>query len=144
MSDSSESRDSRFSPEVQDWFLERWVDSANELGDGLDVVLLVDGFLVSGQLVGVKAYFDALSETFAATQSSPDAADRIRDYFTEVSTGLTPNAANLQDRPRYIHLKNARYFHPSGRPIPGNEPVLWRGRISEVSGFSFGYLGVPE
>lgn len=142
--DNNEQHDSSISAEVQDWFLERWVDSANELGDGLDVVLLVDGFLVSGQLVGVKAYFDALSETFAATQSAPDAADRIRAYFTEVSRGLEPNAANPHDRPRYIHLKNARYFHPGGRPIPGNEPVLWRGRISEVSGFSFGYLGLPE
>lgn len=42
--------------------------------------------------------------------------------------------------PTYIHLRNARIFSPGQPAIPGNRGVLWRSRISEISGFSLGSL----
>jgi hypothetical protein len=46
--------------------------------------------------------------------------------------------------PNYIHLKEAKFFLPSGagKPIPANQGVWWRGRLSEVSGFILGSLAI--
>ncbi|OZI33277.1 gas vesicle protein [Bordetella genomosp. 1] len=41
--------------------------------------------------------------------------------------------------PNYIHLSDAQFFTTEGRPI-SQQPVLWRGRLSEVDGFVLGNL----
>jgi len=40
--------------------------------------------------------------------------------------------------------KNARFYSTDGTPVPSNEGVWWRGRISEISGIVIGILGVSE
>jgi hypothetical protein len=43
-----------------------------------------------------------------------------------------------------VHLQNARFYSTDGTPVPGNEGVWWRGRISEISGIVIGILGVSD
>ncbi len=43
-----------------------------------------------------------------------------------------------EDHTSYIHLSGARVLAPGGPLPPGR--VHWRGRLSEVSGWSFGHL----
>jgi hypothetical protein len=46
-----------------------------------------------------------------------------------------------QDQTTYIHLTQARIVAAGVSPLPV-AGMHWRGRLSEVSGWSFGHLGV--
>lgn len=45
-----------------------------------------------------------------------------------------------QDRITYIHLSEARVVGLCVSPLPA-AGMHWRGRLSEISGWSFGHLG---
>ena len=47
------------------------------------------------------------------------------------------------DHTEYIHLADARVFHPGQPGMPGNG-MLWRGRLKDISGWSLGLLAVTE
>jgi hypothetical protein len=83
----------------------------------------MNGFLVSGMTISGDAYFEQLVAEFS-------------ERFTDDEIVKPKDLEEPELSPMFIHLKDARFFHNSGAPIPGNDPVLWRGRISEVSGFS--------
>jgi hypothetical protein len=48
-----------------------------------------------------------------------------------------------ENRTTYIHLGEARVFTAGVSPLPPGG-MHWRGRLSEVSGWSFGHLGEPS
>ena len=48
-----------------------------------------------------------------------------------------------EDRTTYIHLSDARVLAAGASPLPPGG-MHWRGRLSEVSGWSFGHLGEPS
>jgi hypothetical protein len=48
-----------------------------------------------------------------------------------------------EDRTTYIHLGEARVFTAGVSPLPPGG-MHWRGRLSEVSGWSFGHLDEPS
>ena len=126
-----------------DYFLQSLVGLAN---DGLEIglTLTVGGFLVSGVLVSGKKYFnDNLAGPGFADQMG-ESAETIRDYFRSFGSiyDEIPNTPEGAPRPlpTFIHLYNARFFHNSGKPIPANQPIWWRGRVSEIQGFTIGPL----
>jgi hypothetical protein len=45
-----------------------------------------------------------------------------------------------EDRNTYIHVREARVIAPGVSPLPV-AGMHWRGRMSEVSGWSIGHLG---
>jgi hypothetical protein len=123
-----------------DWFLQSLVDMAN---DGIEVggvTLQVSGLLVSGVLAGGKAYFQGFAEDFASGLDDPGVAESVRDSFAKHGEIYKKEGDDALPFPQYIHLRNARFFNTSGNPIPGNKGVWWRGRISEVAGFTLGSL----
>lgn len=128
-----------------DWFLQELVSMVNRTGNSIGITLFVGGVLVSGQLIGGKHYFDGFADTFAAGTDNPDDATWFKDMFSKLGdVYVEPDGTYKQDAelPHYIHLKDARTFHPSGNPIPGTGGVWWRGRIREVNGFNLGVLRV--
>ena len=48
-----------------------------------------------------------------------------------------------EDRTTHIHLSDARVLASGVSPLPPGG-MHWRGRLSEVSGWSFGHLGEPS
>lgn len=123
-----------------DWFLQLFVNMANDTGLSMDITLQVSGFLVSGHLVGGRDYFDGMGEEFA--RSIPD-GEPLKESFAALRDQHYPKVAaenSPKPGPTFIHLKNARFFNTAGNPIPGNRGVWWRGRLSEVSGFLLGGL----
>ncbi|WP_310707563.1 hypothetical protein, partial [Burkholderia multivorans] len=105
--------------------------------------LFVGGLLVSGQLVGGKKFFEGFGAAFGGAFSKPETAAEIRQNFAKFGDMyVTEDGSYKEDMesPHYIHLQDARSFHPSGAPIPGNGGVWWRGRIREVDGFNLGSL----
>lgn len=128
-----------------DWLLQSLValvDSAP--GSGFPVTLLVGGFLVSGLLTSASDYFDGLSGEAQADGASAVGASMSR-YFQDLKTLVEEERAKhghdvpVHER-SFFYLKDARFFNTSGKPIPSNRGVWWRGRIGQVSGFNIGLL----
>lgn len=130
-----------------DYLLEILVSMANSVGVSVGVTILTHGFLISGMLVGGAEYFEALGRGFGSAKgTTPEMANALQKAFSSGAepyrlakmgedVSMTPTA--------YIHLKDARFFSGQGAPIQGakgTEGMLWRGRLSEVSGFTVGNL----
>jgi hypothetical protein len=129
-----------------DHFLQAIVGIANN-GIEVGVTLTISGFLVSGIVVSGKRYFDEhLGSAFV--KAFPESSRHvIRDFlrtFASVYDPMPEDEDAKMPPPVFIHLMNARFFHNSGRPIPNNEAIWWRGRLSDVQGFHMGNLHHPE
>jgi hypothetical protein len=100
----------------------------------IHVTLAVAGGVVTGALISQVKWMRLSAETMNATVPGsgviPDELARM--LVTETSEG-TPH--------EYLHLKDARYIGPTGM-IPERPQMLWRGRISEVAGWSWGSFQV--
>jgi len=129
-----------------DWFLQLLVGWVNKLPLDFGITLHVAGFLVSGNLIGGAEYFSGFASEFSGGfAGAPELAESFRKAIADLGETYKTDEKAMEevDRPlpMFIHLKNARYFNTGGNPIPGNRGVWWRGRISEVSGFTLGTLG---
>jgi hypothetical protein len=122
----------------QDWFLQRLVNIV-EGGVSFDITLNVSGNIVSGALIGGKQYFKLLGESFASGLGDNEAADSLKATFIKKGEEIYDENTKDIHEPNYLHLKDAKFF-VGGGGIPSNKGVLWRGRISEISGFSLGKL----
>ena len=123
----------------RDWFLQDLIEIANSGKMSFDITLTVGGFLVSGTLVGGKEYFEGFGEEFSFGLKEA-AAEKVKAAFAKNGKVYDTSANSPSMLPSYIHLKNAHFFHTSGSPVPENRGVWWRGRVSEVTGFSLGAL----
>jgi hypothetical protein len=129
-----------------DWFLQSLVNIANTTALNFGVTLQVGGFLVSGVVVSGKAYFAAMGQQIAnGYAQNPELATQMRKMFATFESAY-PNGQGQADQPvpQFIHLQNARFFSTDSTPVPGNEGIWWRGRISEVSGVVIGILNVSD
>jgi hypothetical protein len=156
-------------PQV-DRALEAVVGAINALTErqdgGPDVVLMLGGLVVSGTIIPDWQWFDEVKHAARAAfvvhvggciddehggwaRLFKGAAESLvkdhaeRRAAREATEGLPERYQRLlvqQDRTTYIHLTGARVV------APGVSPLLaagrhWRGRLSEISGWSFGHLG---
>jgi hypothetical protein len=103
----------------------------------IGLTITVGGTVVTGTLVGRDAWFQALE---AWLESQAEGAGSIAGAFSQAFQEDPP-----VDDPAmfgYLHLKDARFF--VGSRMAPEEGTFWRGRISEVSGFSFGTLSTSR
>jgi hypothetical protein len=130
-----------------DTVLQLMVNSINNLTepieDGSPINLFVQGILLSGQIIPDWQWFEE-----QATGTSPEAMiagilkekrDRVRRLRGRVPDDLT--TAEHEEAlapPAFIHLKNCRVFMP--QPVPSSGDLYWRGRLSDISGWSYGQL----
>jgi len=133
----------------RDWFLQTLVNVANGVGsEFVGITLLTHGFLVSGQLVSAPIYFNGFAEELANSfkKSDSDDAKTIKESIIGLANKVYNNSDTNDSIPvvAYIHIKGAKFFHPNGSPIPSNQGVWWRGRLSEISGFSLGSLEIAK
>ena len=126
----------------KDWFLQFLVNQANKNQFELDITLTVGGLLVAGTLAGVRQYFDDLGAYFASpfdkAGGNSKEVEMVFKTIGDQCSCVTPSENT--ETPSYIHLKNARFFDSQGRSIPGSVGTWWRGRLSEVQGFTPGKL----
>jgi hypothetical protein len=110
------------------------------------VTLQVSGLLVSGYLVSGKSYFEAIGQQIVSGLAQNAALeDQMRKMFATFESAY-PNDAGQSERPvpQFVHLQNARFYSTDGTPVPSNEGVWWRGRISQISGIVIGILNVSD
>jgi hypothetical protein len=129
-----------------DWFIQSLVNVANLAPLSFGVTLQVSGLLVSGYLVSGKTYFEAIGQQIVSGLSQNAAlADQMRKMFATFESAY-PNDPGQSERPvpQFVHLQNARFYSTDGTPVPANEGVWWRGRISQISGIVIGILNVSD
>ncbi|MBT0773123.1 hypothetical protein KIH74_29535 [Kineosporia sp. J2-2] len=135
-------------PEVAgDPILHLFASIAEQASFEVGITVAVDGALVSGVLVGQDEWLNLLGHTMAGGESIAESLRRylnkgLHEAVTQILEPLTedPQPAEYQ----FLHLKNARYVMGEAFvPTPPTEPVLWRGRISHISGWSWSTLSAP-
>lgn len=115
------------------------------VGLNLGITLQIGGMLVSGTLIAGDEYLKEYGEQFiSAIGLTGEVADEARNDFALKAKGYTKFDDDPEMRasePAMVHLRNARFVHQSGNPIPGSGGgILWRGRLVEVSGFCLGTI----
>jgi hypothetical protein len=116
-----------------DYLLQDLVAIAN-LGVQIGLTLTVGGSTISGMLIGGKEFMQRLTESI--TEVAPDELveplqERFQPYRDIYEQSELKPAT-------FVHLADARVVATGGEfPVNG---CLWRGRISQVSGFSIGVM----
>ncbi|TXS40181.1 hypothetical protein EAO75_34825 [Streptomyces sp. uw30] len=86
----------------------------------------------SGMELFFKSFEDVILEGKAEEEAAVAAAEDLAPRYQD--------AIRDKDVTVFIHLRGARVFQPGQSGLPGNG-MYWRGRLSEVTGWSFGSLG---
>lgn len=111
-------------------------------GVSIGITLHLGGSVVSGQLVANTTYFHGVSAEMRSAGGEGQAiANSIADSFESLA-GEAEKRRNDEDparQPAFIHLKDARFLGGNDL-VPNNRGVWWRGRLTEVGGFSIGQL----
>lgn len=124
-----------------DWHLQGLVTMANEHGIEMGITLILGGTVITGQLISGKTYFESFAEEFANAWSEDD---EIREktraaMATPAETHYGPGRISDPAGTSFIHLKKAKIQGPDGSSVIRG--TLWRGRLTEVSGFFLGSVG---
>jgi len=128
---------------MSDWMLRYLVDMANLQELQIGLTLLVDGMLVSGTLIGGQAYFAGITQTISSAMCDSPEATAVTDLFEKVNRAVHAETSPEKPSPppAYIHMKDTYFFQPGNTgSTPSSQGVLWRGKLSQVSGFFFGNL----
>lgn len=106
---------------------------------GCPVTLCCSGILVTGIIISMADYSAGLSETagFSVKGGAPveyediGLARRLKEMMLSL-----PSKTNTED---FIHLKDVGIMTPAGMA----RTSYWRGRITQIDGFSLGLLADP-
>jgi hypothetical protein len=134
--------------------------------DGPGVTLTLSGLIVSGRVIPGWQWFDEVEHASRAAftvhtggsiddehggwaslfRADHESAVRDRDEYLDVRNAIGNLPARFQrrfeqaERPHFIHLSETRVFAAVGaNPLPASG-MHWRGRLSQVSGWSFGLV----
>ena len=104
------------------------------------ITLTVSGLVVSGTLVSGAKYFDAANETWFKGDLAAIWSLEV-EHYRQLADGTDKADLSAEiARTGYIHLLDA-VVHEGGRQL-GLE--AWRGRLTEVSGWSLGALRASQ
>lgn len=125
-----------------DWFLQKLVGFAN-IGICSGITLQVHGMIISGTTITGRKYFEEFAKSFGGGfRGDSELATSFTEMFASYAKiyDKDPEDQKFDDEPGYIHLENASFFLPGQPAMPRNSGVLWRGKISDVTGFNLGIL----
>jgi hypothetical protein len=137
-----------------DFVLQAIVQLANDTGVEMGITLCVGGIVVAGLLISGRNYFEGIAREALQASGPPDQAG-VRQTFSDYlgnfgkliyeQTETKDRSDDEQDEtrsrvPGFIHLREARFFHNSGKPMPANKGIWWRGRLTAIDGFSLGAM----
>jgi hypothetical protein len=128
-----------------DSFLQPLVSIVNDEAASIPVTLIVGGLLISGDMIGGKAYFDEFARQFkdGFRNISSETASTIEEAFKRLGDVYDPILKEPQgsaviSKPHLIHLKGVQIYQSGASLPPVEKVVLWRGRLEAVDGFALG------
>lgn len=114
----------------------------------IGLTLHVDGSIVSGMLVSNAQFYRLLIKQFDADDLSEHSNPDIGQSFARFFRPSLENAEKFVEEhqasdhpaplPRHIHLRYAQTLFPNQEPFTQK---VWRGRLTEVDGWSIGNIG---
>lgn len=130
-----------FAMEV-DWHLQLLVEDANDFGVEVAITLFVAGGVITGVLTSGRVYFDRFADRFAAGWPDEGRAELRASMATpgDVYPRLEPGEKSPRRPAQFIHLRDAQLVTAQGNLPASGEGLLWRGRLTAVSGYSLGML----
>ncbi|OZD38794.1 MULTISPECIES: hypothetical protein [Nocardiaceae] len=128
-----------------DWALVSLVRVVDRVqGFEMGVTLHVSGTVVSGLLISGATYFSLLAKKVAqgaAAAEDKRARKALADLFIDIGGTYSDVADAGEPSISYLHLRGASVFAPGASyALP---ETLWRGRLSQVSGWSLGSYNTP-
>jgi hypothetical protein len=127
-------------PDLELWWL---ANLANPGGLGIKVILVLGGSTITGVLISDGEFFRLLAEEFDTAMSKKAGRGRLAE-ICRVKAAERARLDSSAGRPGtipdiwHIHLKDARIWavHGGARALG-----LWRGKLSQVSGWSLEPFG---
>jgi hypothetical protein len=116
---------------IPDW---QWFDEVEHAARAAFVVHT--GGSVDDEHGGWASLFEGVAESLMQARDEHRAAREATKHLSDHYQRLLAQ----EDRTAYIHLREARVVAAGVSPLPV-AGMYWRGRLSEVSGWSFGHLG---
>jgi hypothetical protein len=123
----------------KDWLLATLNAVVNNHNITIGITITANGFMISGHLAGGKDYFEAIGNEFTSILKSGNVEDNFLELADRIYNSDSDHIKNGPLTTDYIHIKNAKFYN-AGNSLPYNEAVWWRGKISEVSGFTLGVI----
>lgn len=134
-----------------DWVLEALLQGASAEKVGLDLTVICDGLVVSGTVVAEEVYFRTIGlSSFADTLSKlreggQDVPAEVASKFERASMAVPARETVLvaadELRSKFIVMVGVTILGagPAALKVPA-----WRGRLSQISGWTLGTLDEPE
>jgi hypothetical protein len=144
--------------EDADWLLGTLASIVEDGVMSFGITLTHSGAIVSGQVISFQEYLAEFRKVIEKTRFTGEThqADNLRSslvklfdpsYVKSAADKLSRSAGSEQrekieepskevEVPEFIHLKSA-FVYSSNIPL-NDEPILWRAKLADVSGFSFG------
>ncbi|GAA1268988.1 hypothetical protein GCM10009609_35130 [Pseudonocardia aurantiaca] len=119
---------------IPDW---QWFDEVEHTARAAFTVHT--GGSIDDEHGGWARLFRGVSESLVRDHEEHRAAENVIEVLSERYRRLLAQ----EYRTTYIHLKDARVIAPGVSALPAGG-MHWRGRLTEVSGWSFGHLGEPS
>lgn len=126
----------------RDWILQAIAEWAKH-GFNVALTLTTPAGLLSGMACSGKEYIEHL-ENIVLGNFTGDAKNEMSEVFKHWKSAYEPVDDESDDGNEvlYIHLRDAKLL-VDNRFVPASG-TLWRGRISDITGFSLGILEVSE
>ncbi|SDH99230.1 gas vesicle accessory protein GvpU [Alteribacillus bidgolensis] len=117
-------------------YLVRLADNGAEM----DVTLNVSGTTITGTLIGNVTYLDEIQRYLHTNHG--DLKEKMLTFFEKTADKFQKHTDQDEYESGYIHLRDAKILEEHGeREFAGN---LWRGKLADVNGFSFGAIRVKN
>ena len=116
---------------IPDW---QWFDEVEHAARAAFVVHT--GGSIDDEHGGWAGLFEGVAESLAKARDEHRKARQAAAHLAERYQRLLAR----DDPTTYIHLREARVIAAGAGPLPAGG-MYWRGRISEIAGWSFGHLG---
>lgn len=124
----------------KDWFLSTLNNMVNSNNITIGITIITHGYIISGHLTGGRQYFEAVGNEFSSLLNSENVEDSLTGLANRIYNNESDNVKNGPLSSDYIHIQDAKFYKAEGSPIGADTMVWWRGRLSEVSGFSIGVV----
>lgn len=125
-----------------DWTLQALSNFA-EVGIKFGITLTVGGTAITGQIIAGRTFAKLMADQIHSATSGLE-SEGIGAHIASIYEAIQSSLAVPEPRPSdwapppsdFVHLEDATIFHGGDETRLG----LWRGRLSEVQGYSFGEL----
>lgn len=87
------------------------------------------GVIITGMLISEAEYLKEFAEgkILEAMKRRVESDERLKAMAEQATDDPTER--------EFLHIKDAKFIFPNGRPFPQGTSLMWRGRVSSIDGY---------